>query len=136
MRNLLTTFRAASLWILLLPVGIGFIGAASNQAVLIANNDLFPVRENIARVVEDLSNPKVLKINEFNQEEFPGSPIILDLESHCLMSDKTHLNWLADNFDIGGIYSLGDFLLMLGSWLWTFCPFIWAYVIISEVTRT
>lgn len=124
-----------ALWILLLPYALIFIGAASNQAVLIANNDLFPVRENNARVVEDLSNPKVLEINEFNQRNFPGYPLMLDLQGHCLMSNKTHLNWLADNFDSigGGIYSIGDLILIPGEWMATFCPFIWGYAVIMKL---
>src|ERR1700675_4283495 len=40
--------RKTSLWILLLPAALGGIGAASNQLVLIANHDRFPVMINSA----------------------------------------------------------------------------------------
>ena len=118
MKNFLTTLRAASLWILLLPYAVGLTGAASNQLVLIANHDTFPVMMNSYAAAHVM-------------------PEGIDEEGHVLMTSQTHLNFLADVFDFhDGWMSIGDLLLMLGSWLSTFCPFVWAYVVISEVTRT
>jgi hypothetical protein len=125
------------LWILLAPYAFILIGAASNQAVLIANNDLFPVRENIARQIDDLSNPEVLAVNQFNQKVNPGSPLLLDLQAHCLMSSKTHLNWLADNFDSngGGIYSIGDLIIIPGEWMLSFSAYVWLAVVLMKLNE-
>jgi len=53
---------------------------------------------------------------------------------HCVMTSKTHLNFLADVFDLKeAIYSVGDFLLMLGEWLWSFVPIVWVTLILKKV---
>ena len=47
--------RKTALWILLSPLALGFLGAASNQLVLNVNNDTFPVRISpvlLAKMVE------------------------------------------------------------------------------------
>lgn len=46
---------------------------------------------------------------------------------HCVMSDKTHLNFLADWIDLKeAIYSPGDLCRMLGSYTWNYAAFLWA----------
>jgi hypothetical protein len=103
--------RVTMLWILLAPAAIGFIGAASNQAVLIANHDKFPVLMNNFRGFE------------------VGPEGMLD-NIHCVMTNETRLNFLADIFDLkSNSYSVGDLLLILGEWMWTFCPFVWAALV-------
>ena len=53
--------------------------------------------------------------------------VMLD-DVHCVMTSKTHLNLLADIFDMkDGIYSIGDFLLILGGWLLGFAPFVFLF---------
>jgi len=49
------------------------------------------------------------------------------------MTSKTHLNALADVFDLGSIYSIGDFTLYLGEWLMGFTPFVWGYAVIKKL---
>lgn len=115
--------REALLWILLLPFAVSFIGAASNQLVLIANHDKFPVMMNVVKTKEWA--PNAVKLDD--------GTIMLD-DVHELASDKTHLNYLADIFDFKAhIYSIGDILLEFGNWLSTFCPFVWGALLINKV---
>lgn len=118
--------RSTLLWILLLPYAIGFLGAASNQLVLNANGDTFPVRLNLAKAAKFAGEDAVT---------LPDGTIMLD-ETHCLMTSKTHLNWLADIFDFHeDIESVGDLLLNFGGWLQTFCPFVFVAVVCEKLRR-
>ena len=130
--NIFKFLRTTSLWIILLPLALSIGGAASNQLVLIANHDTFPV--NVNRV----------KINAFLEPEEDGTPgttiklpdgteMIDDL--HCVMTSKTHLNFLADEFDLRNIYSVGDFMLMLASWLWTFVFYVWGFAVVDKLRK-
>jgi hypothetical protein len=134
-RSLKSLLRASALWILILPSAVTFLGISSNQLVLFANHDTFPVKENIVKFMADAkSRPALMELNAKAWEANPSAPVMLD-DVHCLMTGKTHLNLLADIFDFQseGIMSLGDLLLDLGSWLGTFCFYVWATVIISRV---
>jgi hypothetical protein len=109
--------RATALWILLLPYVATYTGAALNQLVIIANHDRFPVMG---------SSVKITKWG-------PDENGMLDA-THCLMTKDTHLNFLADIFDLGGsIYSVGDGLIYLGEWLGEFCPFVFITVVIMKL---
>ena len=114
---LLNLMRKTALYLLALPLLLIALGTASNQLVLWANHDTFPVMLNAA------------KVHSFQAKGAPTLPdgtVMLD-ETHCLMTNKTHLNLLADVFDLGNVYSVGDGLLYLGGWSWTFMPFVWGY---------
>jgi hypothetical protein len=141
MNKLRKLFRSSLLWILLAPYGIFGLGAASNQAVLIANHDKFPVMLN-ARKLDKILNPKIdadlekilgIKIVEKPAPK-PDPDGMLD-DVHCVMTKDTHLNALADVFDLGGIYSIGDFILYIGEWMQTWVPFVWASLIIGKAYR-
>ena len=142
-------WRKTYLYVLALPLLLFFLGAASNQIVLIANHDTFPVNINEVKV-DEMSHPK----NPFNvlnlkpthttfqkDSEEPSGPIVLSDgtvmldDTHCVMSKKTHLNFLADEFDLGSIYSVGDFMLMLGSWVWGFAPIVWGVLAFRKLNR-
>lgn len=117
MRKFLSISR---IWILALPLIFTFVGAASNQIVLVANHDKFPVM-----------------VNSRNVESHGGvdDEGMLD-DIHCLMTDKTHLNYLADIFDFkSSIMSVGDLLLDLGEYTTGFAPFLWAILMIGDATR-
>lgn len=103
------------LWIILLPIVFQGLGAGLNQAVLIANGDRFPV--------------------EINAVQSKGaSPDSMLDDVHCVMSRSTHLNALADIFDFHtATYSVGDGLINLGEWLWSFAPFVWAFAVLKKV---
>ena len=118
-------FRKAKLYILALPLLLIFVGAASNQAVLWANHDKFPVRLNAFKIaviqyrIDNTDLPPVIKAGI--ETDSMMDPV------HCVMSDKTHLNLLADWIDLkDAIYSPGDLLLMLGDWLFDYAPLVWA----------
>lgn len=112
-------FRATALWVLILPYLFTYAGAASNQLVLIANHDKFPVM-----------------LNEVKRVKFtPDANGQID-EVHCVMTSATHLNLLADIFDLhDGIYSVGDGLLEIGSWLEGFCIFVWMALVVKSLNR-
>jgi hypothetical protein len=114
---ILARFRITALWVLLLPYAFIFAGAASNQLVLIANHDTFPVMMN------DYAAAQIM-------------PQGIDEEGHVLMTSHTHLNALADIFDFHDRWSsIGDLSLDLGGWLAGFCPFVWGTLIILKVTK-
>lgn len=108
-------FLSTYLWILLLPAACNFVGAASNQLVLIANHDKFPV------LMNEFAAGRVM-------------PFGHDDEGHVLMTHETHLNALADIFDFhSGWGSIGDLLIDLGRWLNTFCPFVWGALVLKDL---
>lgn len=117
MRKITAFLRATSLWVLLLPYAFTLVGAASNQVVLIANHDKFPVM-----------------LNASKEAEVVAADGMID-DTHCLMTRQTHLNALADIFDLkDAIYSIGDFILMAGEWLSTFCFFVWLALAVKKIT--
>jgi Family of unknown function (DUF5317) len=118
-------FRVTMLWILLLPGMLYFLGAASNQLVLIANHDKFPV----------MLNEKTAHLTNTDGNVIVDSYGMLD-DTHCLMTHDTHLNFLADIFDRhDAYYSVGDGLIYLGEYLWTFMPFMWLGLIVNKLVH-
>ena len=124
--------RKSLLWVALLPYGVYWTGVASNQAVLIANHGAFPVQVN-GEQLKKMEAPEIL-ITPFgivkqksDVDQLPDGTVMLD-EVHCVMTSKTHLNWLAEIFYIrgDGIYSIGDALLFLGEDMMSYCLVIWA----------
>lgn len=113
------------LYILLAPWAILGIGVASNQAVLQANHDTFPVLVNSIKLAGILPDGVIIT---------PGQSQAID-EVHVTMTPDTHLNFLADIFDLGNIYSIGDFAIMLGEWLNTFAPFVWGFAVIRKLNE-
>ena len=139
MNKLRRLFRNSYLWILLAPYAIFGLGVASNQAVLIANGDKFPVMLN-ARKLDKILNPtidadleKILGIKIVEKPAPKPDPDGMIDDTHCQMTSNTHLNALADVFDLGSIYSIGDFTLYLGEWLMTWTPFVWGYAVIKKL---
>jgi hypothetical protein len=126
--------RKTSLYLLAAPLLFTFLGAASNQIVLIANHDTFPVLINDKKLA-DMSEPQEKSVEIRFLKPMPAfeanGTVMLD-DVHCNMTHSTRLNALADIFDMkDAIYSVGDFSLMLGEWLWVFAPFLFVF----DVTR-
>jgi hypothetical protein len=99
-----------------------------NEAVLLSNEQSFPVR---------LSEVEKLQVENTPDATLtlPSGRVLLD-PVHCVMTDKTRLNWLADNFRTPeGIESVGDGLLDLSKWTWGFVPFVWAYAVLSKLKK-
>jgi len=123
MKKLLSFLRTPFLWVLLLPYAFIFAGAASNQLVIIANHGKFPVRTNAVHALKwvDPENP------------LPDG--MLD-EVHCIMTDETHLNFLADIIDEHeAVKSVGDLALEFGEWSNTFAPFLYIGLVIVELKK-
>jgi hypothetical protein len=108
--------RKTYLWVPAVPLALILLGALSNQLVLWANHDTFPV----------LANPIVVeRMGGFLQ--FEGKSY-LDFV-HIVMTPQTHLNFLADVFDFGRAYlSVGDLMLELGEGLFDYSIAIWIFV--------
>lgn len=141
MSRFVSFFRATALWILLLPIASNFIGAASNQLVLWANNDTFPVKINLAKM--QIMTDGEASINPDGTVTLKGGHVVILPDGttmldpvHCLMTSKTHLNLLADNWDFhDSIESVGDLLLDFGGWSWNFAPFVWGAIVIGRLRR-
>ena len=117
--------RKSMLWILMTPYAILGTGIMSNQVVLQANHDTFPVLVNPIKLAGILPDGVTIT---------PGQSQAID-DVHVIMTSQTHLNFLADVFDLGTIYSIGDFTIMLGEWMLTFTPFIWGALVIRKLTE-
>jgi uncharacterized protein DUF5317 len=131
-RFVLTTY----LWVLLLPLGCTFVGAASNQIVLIANHDTFPVMMNASDLKKFTAEVHAAQENEeIDPSTIPDIDNGMLDNSHCIMTPYTHLNFLADIFDFKTAYfSVGDGLLEVGDWLWSFCPFVWLVLVVRKLS--
>ena len=117
MQSIFKFFRVTMLWILLLPPVTFFLGAASNQLVLIANHDKFPV---------------MLNDRAYSQQDGYG---MLD-GIHCVMTPQTHLNFLADLIDTQDSHeSIGDILIGAADWLYTFCFYVWVALVVKRLCR-
>jgi hypothetical protein len=121
MKRLRSFFCKSFLWVLLAPWVATGLGWTSNQTVLIANHDRFPV----------MINPIKLAVALRGMEPLDG---MIDGQ-HCIMTSKTHLNILADIIVVGGLgtISVGDGLLFLGEWLSSFCIYIWGVLILKKL---
>jgi hypothetical protein len=130
--------RRTSLYLLAIPVLLTVLGATSNQVVLMANHDRFPVLANETKVQKVIGThdvqvgPNVITVPNPAVTESDGTVMIDD--THCVMSSKTHLNFLADVFDLGSIYSIGDFSLILGSYLWVYAPMLFLFDATRKLT--
>jgi hypothetical protein len=131
--------RKTSLYILAIPVLIFGLGCLSNQIVLWANHDKFPVMWNtykVAAEATDLAEATRSKDKDVAKQAAFDLEALLSLgyidDTHVVMTSKTHLNFLADVVDLkSATYSVGDGLLILGEWLMTLSPFIFFF----EVNR-
>jgi hypothetical protein len=129
-------------YLIAIPLLFTFLGAASNQLVLIANGDRFPVLVNQEQITKsctpDSKTPEpdyfsilgpVTRVDPYacsNGGEF------LD-DTHVIMTDQSHLKILADIFDMhAATYSIGDFLLMLGSWMRDWAGIAWIVLVIRK----
>ena len=139
MGKLRKLLRTSCLSILLIPYGIFGLGVLSNQAVLWANGDKFPVMLNARKSDKILSQDQeqglltILGIKPKAPIAKTADPDGMIDDVHCVMTSKTHLNALADIFDLDTVYSIGDFMLYLGQRLMGFTPFVWGYAVIKKL---
>lgn len=138
-------------YIIAIPLLSMLLGAASNQAVLMANGDKFPVFWNNEKIHVSCQTPEPKAVPDFLSSLLPSilapqpapkanpDPDLcqnggkfLDNE-HVIMDKGSHLKALADIFDIGsGAYSIGDGLLAFGEWVWEWAGIAWLALIIRK----
>jgi hypothetical protein len=132
------------------------IGVASNQAVLIANGDKFPVLVNNERIVEMCKAPQP-KDDSFLSLLLPSMPrtkqalpVHVDAQAcsaggdffdgddvHVIMKKDSKLKFMADIFDFHrDIFSIGDGLLAFGSWMFDWSPLAWLVLVLRKFIET
>lgn len=130
--------RKTALWIIAIPALCFCLGYASNQAVLAANHDRFPVMWNEVKTVDYLES-----VNEAAQSGDPKAVGILEgfkhtgmlNDTHELMTSKTHLNFFADWIQDGDdTLSIGDELLSVAEYFWYFL-ITWAVVVVTKLSK-
>jgi hypothetical protein len=133
--------RKTALWIVAVPLLFIYLGAAANQAVLVANHDRFPVMWNSYKAVhyELAIEHAIEKDPEDVQAHFDLVALrtegYLD-DTHVLMTTNTHLNFLADWIDLkDATYSIGDVLLLLGEKASEYSFPIWCAVVIGRLRK-
>ena len=133
--------RKTALWIVALPLLCWTLGLASNQAVLVANHDRFPVMWNDYKVSQYAQ--EINKVAEGDDPEAAKAKFDLVAlvehgyldDTHIVMTEDTHLNFLADWIDLRNTYSPGDVLLIAGEFGMTYSPIIWCVVIIGRLRK-
>lgn len=125
-------------YLIAIPILLICSGVASNQVVLVANHGKFPVMANAA-MLDTFCSPKQIDPEEL--EDIPPSSCVkggemLD-EVHSIMGPNSHLKALSDIFPLGkAIYSVGDGLLYLGFWLFSYTPYMWLALTIRKLFVT
>lgn len=140
--------RKTSLYILAVPALFFGLGLVSNQVVLWANRDKFPVMWSDYKVAEyelslEQTAAQVDKSGEPTDKAEDAQLALVALKDegfidqvHVVMTSKTHLNFLADVFDLKeATYSIGDFLLMLSDWLMVFAPFLFVFDVVRKLQK-
>jgi hypothetical protein len=147
-------FKRTSLYLLAIPVLTFALGLLSNQAVLVANHDKFPVMYNEYKVnAYRLGLERDLKTcQELTADDSPDAPptdvcdpIVFDLaalkfgyldDTHVIMTSKTHLNFLADWIDLrSAVYSIGDALLELGEYGFGFMFPLFVFDVVRKLRK-
>jgi len=132
---MLKFLRKTYLYILAIPILLIVLGVASNQAVLIANNDTFPVNINPVKLYKWTDGGKLVVLVPRIPEIAPDGAVMID-SMHCVMTDKTHLNFLGDIFDFHSeIESIGDLSTDLGEWMWVYAPFVWGFAVVKKLNE-
>jgi len=127
MKNFL---RKIPYWYLIaVPVLLIGLGAASNQAVLITNHGKFPVLINEAQAEKYCPRDPDITGAAYcgNGGEF------IDGE-HTVMNQHSRLKFLSDIFNMKhSIMSIGDFLLVLGEWIWDWSRLAWLVLVVRKL---
>lgn len=139
---MLNFLRKTALWILLAPAVVFGVGLFCNQAVLVANNDQFPVMWNSYKVKG--YERAVEAVVEEDEDTAAEAQADLDAlwsegfidDTHVVMSKKTHLNFLGDWIDLKeATYSPGDALLEAGEFGLTYAPAVWLTVAVQRLRK-
>jgi len=128
--------RVTYLWILFAPWILSTLGAASNQLVLAANHDQFPVMWNSYKAAQlelairkAADNPDTTDSAHFALAALQTEGYLDD--THVLMSGRTHFNFLGDWIDFHvATYSPGDLLIEASTEISDFCRFVWFALVV------
>jgi hypothetical protein len=113
-------FIALRLYLLAAPTALFGVGAAMNQAAVIANGGAMPVQ------VNDYAAKNGFKVDEVG---FMDS-------RHMRMTSETKFNFLGDYINLGDeVLSLGDLLLYLSFYLSRFSFVVWGSLIAGDLLR-
>lgn len=149
-------------YLIAIPLFATLLGAASNQAVLIANGDRFPVLYNNEKIHASCQTPEPNAGKDFLTALLGGGrlksvPSILEPQpapkmadpdlcrnggkflddTHVIMDKDSHLKILSDIFDMHeATYSVGDGLLEFGSWMWDWSGLAWLVLIVRKLIET
>ena len=135
-------------WVIALPILFVALGALSNQVVLIANHDKFPVMVNnrklqgFLRPADEEEVIKSVTIDGLIQIPLSTLPVgkvrpydpdgMID-NVHCIMSPSSRFKALADIWDLRAIYSVGDGLILLGTWFLSFAQTAWIVLVLRKL---
>ena len=150
-------FKVPYWFLIAIPMLCIGLGTLSNQVVLWANFDKFPVMYNAEKVhlscqpadktgslaadiIKALKGDKPSKTHNLHlQLSAPDANacanggIFLD-DVHVIMNKDSKLKALADIWDFhDATYSIGDFMLMLGDWFMGWAPLAWLVLIIRKL---
>lgn len=159
--NFKSLFKIPYWYLIAVPLLSIGLGAASNQAVLIANWDKFPVMANNERIVEWCKPPAPKNTIDLFQlvapiappvkppkkhDIFAAQPAHIDVQAcsaggdffdgddvHVIMHKESKLKFMADIFDMhGDIFSVGDGLISAGEWAIDWTPLAWLILVIRK----
>lgn len=142
MKTMFSFLRKTALWIALLPFVAGFTGAAANQAVSAANHGRFPVLWNDYVIAQYALKIEVATHSKDQAQALQAKFDQVALQNgflddeHVLMTNDTHLNFLADWISLGSYtYSLGDGLLAIAEQSWKYMLLLWSFVAINKLRK-
>ena len=149
-------FKIPYWWLIALPLLSIALGTLSNQVVLWANFDKFPVMYNDEKIHQscqvktaDPANSliAILTGHAAPKKDVPSifAPMPakdLDMcenggqfldDTHVIMSKESKLKWMSDIWDFHDVtYSIGDFLIMLGEWIFSWAPLAWLVLVLRK----
>ena len=140
-------------WLIAIPVLAYSLGTVSNQAVEWANGNKFPVFYNNEKIHESCQTPdskddknfiSIMLGQKIDARAPTSAPASVDTDlcqnggkflddEHVIMSKDSHLKILSDIFDFSAhTYSIGDFLIYFGEWMWKWAGIAWIVLLIRK----
>lgn len=141
-------------YLIAIPLLAYSLGTVSNQAVIWANGDKFPVLYNNEKIHNSCQTPDSnddknfisLIVGHKNSvaPSAQSAPKTIDSDlcqnggeflddTHTIMNKNSRLTFLADIFDFDAhTYSVGDFLILFGEWMWKWAGIAWLALIIRK----
>ena len=152
-------FKVPYWYLIAIPMLCIGLGTLSNQVVLWANFDKFPVMYNdekifiscqaaddkdaeLKAIIKALHGDEIRKTNNWhlklsapaaNVNACSNGGVFLD-DIHVIMTKDSKLKAMADIWDFHDVtYSIGDLMLILGDWFMGWAPLAWLVLIIRKL---